>query len=491
MINHTPLKRVLAIFSVSLLLIGVVPAPVFAGLDELSSRRNGSSFYDPDPISDINCDDPAAEEPVVDDLAPVDPTNEVDFSSCINTGGGGYSDCTNSSGPIDLGDSTDVQAGLWEFLITVGGFSEEQAAGIIGNLHWESGGLNPAAINPSSGATGLAQWVGVRLSSLRQYAAARGTAITEWQTQAEFLLFELTGEAPISTSGVSGGGTESRAYDDLITRTLVDEAAASWALLFERYDDAIDYREIMEANGFNSPSMQIPPPDGFEEHYNYAFNTNPGSAPRPSGFDRLASIGGGPRIGLARAVFEENTGTVAPGGCSGNDDIVVGDTYEGSTCEAGTDASPEGGALGYAEGRPYRIRLCNVQGILVNSEIAVNLDLLLRDARARGIRLGGGGFRDMESQIRLRVAHCPRVSSPDDPDVSRSGISCTPPTAPAGYSNHQMGLAIDFTCNGLGIINKSRRPGTTVCFNWLRDNAARYGLFNLPSENWHWSVDGG
>jgi len=50
---------------------------------------------------------------------------------------------------------------------------------------------------------------------------------------------------------------------------------------------------------------------------------------------------------------------------------------------------------------------------------------------------------------------------------------------------HEQGRAIDFTFNGR-IIN--RRSG--AAWNWLAANAERYGLYNLPSEPWHWSTNG-
>jgi hypothetical protein len=49
-----------------------------------------------------------------------------------------------------------------------------------------------------------------------------------------------------------------------------------------------------------------------------------------------------------------------------------------------------------------------------------------------------------------------------------------------------VGLAIDFTCDGGGVISSSSSP----CFQWLEANAASYGLYNLPSELWHWSDNG-
>ena len=50
---------------------------------------------------------------------------------------------------------------------------------------------------------------------------------------------------------------------------------------------------------------------------------------------------------------------------------------------------------------------------------------------------------------------------------------------------HEQGLAIDFQYNGAGIKDHSN-PG----YQWLARNAARFGLMNLPSEPWHWSVNG-
>jgi LAS superfamily LD-carboxypeptidase LdcB len=44
---------------------------------------------------------------------------------------------------------------------------------------------------------------------------------------------------------------------------------------------------------------------------------------------------------------------------------------------------------------------------------------------------------------------------------------------------------VDFTYGGSTIQSRS-----SPAFEWLRGNAARYGFYNLPSEPWHWSVDG-
>ena len=61
-----------------------------------------------------------------------------------------------------------------------------------------------------------------------------------------------------------------------------------------------------------------------------------------------------------------------------------------------------------------------------------------------------------------------------------SPSACSPPTARPGQSMHEVGLAIDFSNCGSG----------STCFRWLRANAGGYGFINLPSEPWHWSVNG-
>ncbi len=171
----------------------------------------------------------------------------------------------------------------------------------------------------------------------------------------------------------------------------------------------------------------------------------------------------------ATAAATVGTPTTAPGG-----PIVIGDTSN-LTCAVGTD---KGIADGYADGTLHKIRICEVQGIVVNAQIATALDQLLNTARAAGVTMSGSGFRTMDQQISTRKANnCPDI-------YNAPSSSCSPPTARPGYSNHQMGLAIDFTQGG-GIISAS-----STGFAWLKANAATYGLKNLPSESWHWSYNG-
>ncbi len=133
-------------------------------------------------------------------------------------------------------------------------------------------------------------------------------------------------------------------------------------------------------------------------------------------------------------------------------------------------------------GAPYQSGPVSVQdagnGIIVNVSIAAQVTAMIQAAGADGVYLSGGGYRDSAQQIALRQAHC---GSSYYAVYQAPSSSCSPPTAIPGTSMHEQGLAIDFdNCS----------YGTSV-YNWLSANAASYGLYNLPSESWHWSTTGG
>jgi hypothetical protein len=124
------------------------------------------------------------------------------------------------------------------------------------------------------------------------------------------------------------------------------------------------------------------------------------------------------------------------------------------------------------------VPLTQVRGIVVHTSIAGPLDAMLAAAEAEGLTLTGSGYRSHEQQIQLRRAHC---GTSDYAIYRMPSSQCSPPTARPGTSLHEQGLAIDFA-------NCSSH--TTRCWQWLDANAARFGFFNLPSEPWHWSIDG-
>ncbi len=131
---------------------------------------------------------------------------------------------------------------------------------------------------------------------------------------------------------------------------------------------------------------------------------------------------------------------------------------------------------------PSADEITKVDVFWVHIDIADDLDAMLKAAAADGIILKGWGYRDHQAQIRLRKAHC---GTSNYAIYQKPSSTCRPPTARPGRSMHEQGKAIDFTYNGRTIGTRS-----SPAFTWRAANAANYGLLNLPSEPWHWSVNG-
>jgi peptidoglycan hydrolase CwlO-like protein len=140
----------------------------------------------------------------------------------------------------------------------------------------------------------------------------------------------------------------------------------------------------------------------------------------------------------------------------------------------GTIKDPPGGVVSVA---------CPAGGsIRVAGDIAPSVTRLLNDAAADGLTMCGNGFRDPADQIALRRSNC---GTSDYAIYQAPSSACSPPTARPGASLHEQALAIDFTCGGGGTVSYG-----DACYTWLQANAVNYGLYNLPGEPWHYSVDG-
>ncbi|MBO9555187.1 D-alanyl-D-alanine carboxypeptidase family protein [Cellulomonas sp.] len=126
---------------------------------------------------------------------------------------------------------------------------------------------------------------------------------------------------------------------------------------------------------------------------------------------------------------------------------------------------------------PLEQTVVTATGVRVHPCLADAVDTLIEQARADGVDLHAWGWRSGEQQVALRAANCSTTAD-------GASVVCSPPTAPPGTSRHERGLALDFTVDGSVV-----RPGS-VAFEWLRAHAPEAGLRNLPSEAWHWSVDG-
>lgn len=123
------------------------------------------------------------------------------------------------------------------------GLQKHQIAGVLGSLTGESGeNLSAVAKNPTSGAFGIAQWLGSRLTDLKQFGKKMGRDFKNEDVQIAFLAHELQ-----NTS-------EKSSLDAIKKAKTVEEATAIWTRKFERPSEreiraSID-RRIKNARAF-------------------------------------------------------------------------------------------------------------------------------------------------------------------------------------------------------------------------------------------------
>ena len=80
-------------------------------------------------------------------------------------------------------------------------------AAVLGNWNFESGGLNPGAVNSGGGASGLGQWLGGRLTNLKAYARRHGTSWKNAGTQLSFAVKGEGSDSAILRSVLEGHGS--------------------------------------------------------------------------------------------------------------------------------------------------------------------------------------------------------------------------------------------------------------------------------------------
>ena len=164
------------------------------------------------------------------------------------------------------------------------------------------------------------------------------------------------------------------------------------------------------------------------------------------------------------------------------DQAHVLDDSTGVACAAGT--TDAGITQGYHNGTEINIRLCSIPGtadenhgnqlIRVNSRMSgatLNITKALAASPAN------------KGQTNLKVSDSFRSMQEQQAAFLEYG---SPHAAHPGFSNHQMGLALDFQ---LGLNKGAERPGDPV-YDWLVANAATYGFNKISSESWHWQAIG-
>ncbi len=419
------LQKVLAVF-LAVLLNGVYISPIFAlsnkYLDEFS--QNNILFYDPD-----------------------------------ETGGGTGTVCSNglaySNGEITVSGST-MEEIIWTGLTSF--MTPEQAAGVMGNMVSESN-FNPAQHEVSflrsgidigtntkdSYGLGLIQWSYGRRVNMYNYVKSQNTSLVQyledWQTY-----------SPTYTSGET--------FLELAGRDVASELALL-ELQFLRdelvnnpsYSGIFDTKTVEEAAYFFLTQVEIPA-------------------------DMESKAAG--RTENALRFYEKYSGLVGSDGITcvgGSSDQPVGSVYESSAdvpCDSRT--IDKGTAAGYSDGVKIMVRLCAVPNIRDRDGSPVDSQYIVVNSRVSGAfyafneaykekygsyLVGSEGFRTMEEQQGFW-------------ELYQSGAGNL--AAAPGYSNHQMGLAVDFDLN----------------YYIDNDFLGQFGLRNGQAygETWHIEVKG-
>lgn len=107
------------------------------------------------------------------------------------------------------------------------GCSVEAACGILGNIKGESG-FSTTIVNPKSKATGLFQWLGSRLTSLKKKASNEGRSWTSLSFQLEYAWYEFTGSECKYWMDKWGSVDKFKKLKNVETATL------AWEKIFER-----------------------------------------------------------------------------------------------------------------------------------------------------------------------------------------------------------------------------------------------------------------
>jgi nitroreductase len=140
-------------------------------------------------------------------------------------------------------------------------------------------------------------------------------------------------------------------------------------------------------------------------------------------------------------------------------------------------------ATGSASGALAAAWCSNGERIVVDASMGGAVQRLVDVAHSRGVDIcARSAFRPYAEQVALRRQNC---GGSNYAIYQAPPSTCSPATARPGTSNHEDGLAIDFSCG-------DGQPMThaSPCYRWLAAHAHDYGLYNLPSEPWHWSVTG-
>ena len=404
--------------------------------------------------------------------------------TCSDGGGGG------ASAPSEVVGG-DIEEKVWNYLRSAG-YSEEQTAGVMGNIERESG-FNPfiaqgGASSPSvNSGWGLVQWTGVRHAEIRDavidelgpeyyFAAPTMQQLPASMAEADvdaMVLFQLRYIIRELE------GVEQAAGDHLASTTTVEEATRSFEAKYERSGVMAIEERIANAQRFYDrfSGTTAPDPGGTEP------------APRPDeSADPADAIGADCTGSTIRPGSETGSVAPCPSGTPGCVNITALTQPSASlSCPAGT--TDHGTATAFYRGQGKPIRLCSLDGvtdlsgrpIVMNATIAPAFVQFWTEAEAHGLELTiTSSYRSHAKQQSLYA------NSP--------GGAARP-----GWSNHEFGMAFDiggfpssYSRHNCGPTQTPEAacsyPGTGANLErWkkLRELGLKHSMYIHDEEFWH------
>lgn len=142
--------------------------------------------------------------------------------------------CTSVVGVFSAGGDSAVGSGtleeneaeIFNFLVDKG-LNRAQAAAVMGNMCGESA-CNPTAVNPSSGAYGICQWLGGRLTQLEAFAEYRKKPKSDLKVQLEFFWREFAERR--------NGWSNQSDYDDFVGYDSRSDIPTMVRMFMERFE---------------------------------------------------------------------------------------------------------------------------------------------------------------------------------------------------------------------------------------------------------------
>lgn len=423
-------------------------------------------------------------------------TSSINQTSAIT----GEDACVDTGAPGGGGPSSvvggDIEEKVWNYLRGAG-LTEEQTAGVMGNIERESG-FNPfiaqgSASTPStSSGWGLVQWTADRHAKVRDAVVAElgeqfYIAAPTMEQLPESMTAEDVDEMVLFQMGYiidELEGAEKAAGDHLAATATVAEATRSFESKYERAGVVALEERIANAEAFYEQYSGSPVPEAG------------GTEPPP---DTEAPPGDvASAAGAAGAAGCEGS-SIAPGGqvgqvaeCPSGEDGCVNiaaltKPSASLSCPDGT--SDHGTTTAYYKGNGVNVRLCtlddttdtNGRPIIMNATIAPAFVAFWNEAKQQGIDLSfTSTYRSHAKQQQL---------------YSESPGGAARP----GYSNHEFGMAFDIA--GLPASYSRHNCGDTpteegACAypgsgaameRWkkIRELGLKHGMYVHDEEFWH------